>query len=295
MCLYRTKHLSSGLTIKRLFSYGASFVDFKKMNFRIEQNANAIINESEFYFGFALPLKYATNTYINDLKVYGRGWAFDLGMTYQLKERGYEINRYDKICEQEFEPYILKIGISLLDIGKIKFNNNVEIHKYKGSLDWNSINTLKFKSVRYISNELSWHYYGDTDASLVNDTTFSIGLPTTLSIQSDYHYYKNIYFGALLMLPIQLSEYQLYRPSLIAFMPRYETAHFEVSTSVSLYDFSELRLGLSVRYGFFTLGTDKLGAFMGFNNFDGFDFYFMIKLNFRKGKCANKYVEFCTE
>ncbi len=286
------KHLSGGITLKRMLSYAAYFIEVDNFDYEINSDRDAIVDDSEFSYGFALPVHYQTNEYINEIKVLGRGWGFDLGITYQLKTRGYEIARYRKACEQEFEPYILKLGLSLIDIGKIKYNSNARLHEFSGSTSWGLIDTLQFRSVQQITNELSEHFYGDQNASLV-DTVFTIGLPTTLSVQADYHYDKNFYFGGLLMLPLQISKNQLRRASLIAFMPRYETKRFEISTPLSLYDFKELRLGLSLRYGVFSLGTDKLGAFLGASDFDGFDFYFMIKINFLKGSCANRIINIC--
>lgn len=286
------KHLSGGISLKRMLSYAAAFVDVENVDFKIDDDINAIVNESNFSFGFVFPVNYQTNEYLNELKVLGRGWGFDLGFTYQLKTRGYEINNYKKACEQEFEPYILKLGVSFLDIGKIKYTSNARVHEYNGSILWESIDTLTFRSVQQISNDLSNHYYGSPSASLT-DTTFSIGLPTTLSIQADYHYDKNVYFGGLIMLPLKISKNQLHRPSLIAFIPRYETKHFEVSMPLSFYDFNALRLGLSVRFGAVTLGTDKLGAYLGGSDFDGFDLYCMIKINFLKGRCAHHTLNVC--
>ncbi len=98
-----------------------------------------------------------------------------------------------------------------------------------------------------------------------------------------------------MMIPLKVHKYQIRRSSLFAIIPRYETDRFELSTPLSLHDFNELRLGLSARYGFFTLGTDKLGAFLGLNNFDGFDFYMMVKINFKRGRCKDRLVEICNE
>lgn len=287
------KHLSGGITLKRMFSYAASFVDVDNLDYTITSGGDAEVTASDFRFGYALPVEYESNEYFNNLKKLGKGWGFDLGITYQLKTKGYENNNYEKACEQEFEPYIFKLGVSLLDIGSIKYNSNARLHEYSGPMEWPRLDTMNFRSVYQISTELDNHYYEDNPGTSLKDTTFSIGLPTTLSVQADYHYHKNIYFGGLLMLPLKISKYQIRRPSLIAFMPRFETQRFEISTPLSLYDFNELRLGLSVRYGAFTIGTDKLGAFLGASNFDGFDLYFMIKINFLKGRCANEYNNVC--
>ncbi len=286
------KHLSGGITLKRMFSYAATFVDVDNLDYSITSGGDAEVSASDFRFGYALPVEYESNDYFDNLKKLGKGWGFDLGITYQLKTKGYENKKYERACEEGFEPYIFKLGVSLLDIGSIKYNSNARIHEYSGEMDWSRIDTIDFRSAYQISTDLSERYYGNSTESL-RDTTFSIGLPTALSVQADYHYYKNIYFGGLLMLPLKISKYQIRRPSLVAFMPRFETQRFEVSTPLSLYDFNELRLGLSVRYGAFTIGTDKLGAFLGANDFDGFDFYFMIKINFLKGECANEYNNVC--
>ena len=154
--------------------------------------------------------------------------------------------------------------------------------------------TYKVNTITQLSQELSNRYFGNPAASLT-DTTFSIGLPTALSIQTDYHYYKNLYFGGLLMLPLKIAKHQLRRPALLAFIPRYESSNFEVSMPVSFYDFYEMRFGFSVRYAFLTIGTDKLGTFVGLSNFDGFDLYFMMKFNFGKGRCANKFIKVCNQ
>ncbi len=174
------KHLSAGITLKRMFSYAASFMDFETMNFRVEEDANFIIHDSKFNFAYALPLDYNTNTHIGGINVLGKGWGFDLGITYQLKKYGYENNNHLRPCEQEFEPYLLKLGFSLSDIGKIKYNKKAEIHHYEGALTWNAFDTIEFRSVKHMSNEFSRRYYGDITTSL-SDTTFTIGLPTTLS------------------------------------------------------------------------------------------------------------------
>ena len=280
------RHFSAGVTIKRLLSFGAAYGDFKNVDFQVDPDLDAVVNESEFNIGFAYPVSSSSEE-----NIYGRGWGVDIGFTFQLKARGYEINKYKKACEQEYEPYIWKIGISVLDIGTMKFENG-EVHEFIGSMEWENINELKFKSPAHISRELSLRYYGDAYASVVDDS-FVIGLPTSVSVQADYHYDRNYYIGGFLIFPIKISEYQIRRPANLAIIPRYESKKLEFSLPLSFYDFYELRLGAAVRYGMFTMGTDKVGAFLGLANFDGFDFYFGIKLNFLKGRCANKFLNVC--
>lgn len=286
------RHWSGGVTIKRLLSYAGSFTDFKKIDYRMEADGHAFVNDADFDFGYALPVDYSTNSFNDNLKPLGKGWGIDLGVTYKLMDRGYELHKNKKVCEQEFEEYYFKLGVSIVDIGTIHYKTNARLHHYYGSMEWPDIHEYDPPSVTALSQEISTRFFGDPAASLV-DTTFKIGLPTSLNVQTDYHYRDRIYFGSMLMLPLKMAKYQLRRPALLAFIPRYETPHFEMSLPLSFYDFYEMRLGFSVRYGFLTLGTDKLGSFLGMSHFDGFDFYMTIKFNFRKGKCADKFLDVC--
>jgi hypothetical protein len=79
----------------------------------------------------------------------------------------------------------------------------------------------------------------------------------------------------------------LMRPAQLTFTPRFETDHFGIDLPLSLYDFNQPRIGISMRLGIFTFGTDKLGGFFNLHDFTGLDFYFGIKLSFIKGNCKN--------
>ena len=54
---------------------------------------------------------------------------------------------------------------------------------------------------------------------------------------------------------------------------------------ISLYEFSEPRIGLSVRFYNITIGTDKLGGLFNFSDFYGLDAYFSLRISLPKGRC----------
>jgi len=115
------------------------------------------------------------------------------------------------------------------------------------------------------------------------ESSMKIGLPTAISAQFDFHYSKNIYFGAFLIQPIRLNHHTLRRPSQLAIIPRYETKMLEVSVPISLYEYRYPRVGLSFRYSFFTIGTERLGTYLGIADLNGMDIYFSFKISFGKG------------
>jgi len=64
---------------------------------------------------------------------------------------------------------------------------------------------------------------------------------------------------------------------------------------VSLYDWNKLRIGLSLRYYYLTIGTEKLGQFFRISNFTGLDLYVALHFFIDKGNCPNKKQKGCTE
>jgi len=86
---------------------------------------------------------------------------------------------------------------------------------------------------------------------------------------------------------LPLSDYMVKRPNQISITARYETKNFEVALPYSLYDYYRHRLGLSIRYGILTVGSDMIGPFTGMFDAYGFDVYLGIKWQIYKS-CERK-------
>jgi hypothetical protein len=247
--------LSAGITVKRLFGYSGGYMSYN----------NDFPDDGKFFKG--------------------GGFGLDLGITYQKKARGYSNRKYNKLCQQPYEDYVYRIGVSIIDIGSIKFKENAQKHVYDNvSTYWEEMDTLIYHNIHDLSQTISNQFYGDPDESL-KANKISISLPAAFSFQVDYHYNKSWYINSTFIYPIKLGKISLRRPSQISITPRYEKRQFEFAVPISLYDFKQPRIGLSARLYFFTIGTDKLGGFFGFNDFTGMDIYFSVKINFHKGFC----------
>ena len=75
---------------------------------------------------------------------------------------------------------------------------------------------------------------------------------------------------------------------MLAITPRYETEWLEVSMPVSLYNYKYPRIGLSVRFLYFTVGTERLGTYLGLADINGMDIYASIKFHLKMGGCKFK-------
>lgn len=238
--------------------------------------------------GMALPVNYnGTNA---DFKPWdkGHGLGFDIGFLYtkntgDVSEKGGRL-----LCSRPYEEYKYKIGLSIMDIGKIRFKNDARLYQAAtgditvAQSQMNFYNTVN-STMDYYSNLLEGN-----PLKTLKDSTISMSLPTAISLQTDYHLRKNIYIGGLWINPLRFNKETLRRPAELAAIPRYETRMVGVSLPVSWYDYQQLRLGLALRIYSVTLGTEKLGTLLGLGNLSGFDFYFNIKFNLEKGTCLSR-------
>jgi hypothetical protein len=256
-----------------------------------------VLNDSTLNFrnlngqvGYAVPVDYETNDYpLHDPFFKGRGIGLDIGVTY-TKRRYVDDKRFDRACDQRYEEYIYRIGLSILDIGRIKYRNNAQYHSFDDvSAIWQNFDTIAYDNVNQVVRELSDVFYGDPDSSY-RDNNFKIGMPMAVSLQFDYNFqkYRGLYIGAIWVQPIRFNMHTLRRPAQLAIIPRIEKKNIEVSLPVSLYEYRYLRLGLAARFGFFTIGTDRLGTYLGIGDLNGMDIYAAVKFNIGKGTCKKK-------
>ncbi len=282
-----------GATVKRLFGHAGVYLKAHTLDYLVDSTDGSGRLDADIYnldaeIGFSVPLDYAGND-INypDNLTKGKGYSIDLGFTYQKREWQNPAKKSRKLCSQPYEDYLYKIGVSLLDLGYIRFNENAEKHTFDdvSNYHWDYINQFSPTSVNDMIRELNGRFYnGDSTRSLVANE-FSFLLPTALSLQVDYHYKKDWYFNGTVVYPLLLGVAQIYRPPQLSVAVRYETRYLEFNLPVILYRFSNPRIGFSVRVWNVTIGSDNLGGFFSFSDFTGLDFYASLKLSFTKGIC----------
>jgi len=284
---------AAGITVRDLRGYGGGYFYTTKTDYTIPDNNTLIINNMNAEAGYSLPLDYETNEYIADPLFRGKGLGVDIGVIYQKKKKYVPADISRKLCSQNYSPYQYKFGISLLDIGRIKFTQNAEKLVFDNvSTVWPDLNNIYVASVNDLTELLSNQFYGNP-TELIQDNEIKIALPTALSVQADVNYYKNWFINGTMVLPFQVSKSGLRRPALLAVTPRYVTSLYDISMPVTLFDWTKPRIGLSARFLWFFIGTEKISGFFHYKDFTGLDFYFGAKISFRKGFCRNKSVDNC--
>jgi len=258
--------ISFGANVKYLQGYEAAFADLGKMTYSMSVNSDTInIEGIDFQFGY-------TNSNISMVdgesfkaKVNGRGVGIDLGFNYIVD--GYE------------DKYLYRIGISILDIGVIKFNRNTETHRLDTEMDFELTESLyqSFSSVEEVTTQISNDALGTATASFV-DNEFKVGLPGAFVLQGDFNIVHGLYASGLWLQGIPLAKRQVQRESLVNITPRYEHKWGEIHLPISMYNYKTINVGMSMRLGFLTVGTDNLGSFIQSKKYTGTDFYVGLKI-----------------
>ena len=270
--------LSGGITAKFLMGTAGTYIDMENIDYIVNNESTVNVRNLRGEFGYA-------GVSDGGSLFGGNGFAAELGVVYEYKSSGYSSVRSQKLCKIPYEDYKYRLGISLLDLGFINFKSNAEQHYYDDvDVFWLNVDTVQFRNIESFTRMISDVFYGDPDASLQSNSIRMV-LPAALSMQFDYHYRKQWYLNASIVQPIMNSKSYVYRPAQLSVTPRYETRYLEFSMPVSLYNYRLPRVGLSARFWFLTIGTEKLLGFFNVTDFTGMDLYVSIKFNFLKGKC----------
>ena len=282
--------IDAGISIRKLFGLAGMYAVVDDLDYIVLDDSTMQINNLDATYAFSLPLDYNSNSMAisTDPLFSGGGWGFDIGVTYTRLKKQHQKQYFDKLCGQQYEDYIYRIGVALIDIGGITFKDRAQKYTIDNQASyWENLTHFDFQTINQLMDTISYQFYGDPTASYAGDK-FTLWLPTALSIQGDYHYRNNWYVNGSLIFPVPFSKASLSRPAQLAVTPRYESYWFEANLPVSLYDWNQLRMGLSLRFYILTIGTEKLGTYFGLSNFSGMDLYFSIKVPLQKGSCRSK-------
>ncbi|MGE5317612.1 MAG: DUF5723 family protein [Chloroflexota bacterium] len=282
------EHWTAGITLKGLFGFGGAYWNVDNADYMLPNGDTMIVYNANGKAGISIPMDYSNNDVLFPGQLLsGMGVGADIGITYQLKVKGHTNKRY-AACEQPFEDYHFKIGVSLIDFGYVNFNKRpkqIELKDAQGT--WYDFTNQNIETFDVLFGAVSGTFGPDSSA-LITTESFKIFLPSALSAQFDYRYNERIYINASIVHPLVLNDKTLVRPSTISLTPRYESDRFEVAVPITLYEYLYPRIGLSFRFSKIIIGTDKLGGFFGLHDFTGMDLYFMVKFPLIKGHCLGK-------
>ena len=271
------KHfLKAGVTPKVLRGLGAGYVNLSDLHYHVtgkDTNAYASANAAYGYSSNFSSTSGATNKVGS-----GFGLGADLGVVYEYRP-DYEKFKYDMDGETNLDmrwknKYKFRIGLSVLDIGSIKYNRSTDSRDYTGNINiWQVA-----KSVKSLPN-LDSLILAHAVANPVSNT-FRVNLPTTISLQADYHIYKDFYAGLLTNYAFQFKNdiNGIHEVSRVALVPRWDNKWFGVYIPVSYDGNNNFNYGINLRHGPVIFGTNDLNSFLQPGHMYAAEFHVLLKV-----------------
>lgn len=257
-----------GVSPKYLIGY-EGFSTRIQSNFDFSQRQNDTVAFGSAQWDYALTTRNLTdNADEVKLRKQGAGFGLDLGISWAMP------------LGEEEEGYAWKAGVSLLDLGFVRFNNTAQRHhiEFNSEIATTSADFPSRDNADAIFKDLSRVFMGDTSASL-QKRAFGMSLPTALSGQFDARVAPMFYVSGLLVQRVPLSKFSVKRPSTLAVVPRFEHRWVSVSLPLVVDDWRSFRMGAAVRLAWLYFGTDNLGSFMTKDKLSGTDLYIGLKIN----------------
>lgn len=202
----------------------------------------------------------------------GRGAAIDLGFVY--KKTLDNVSFYEPFTETKSclpYHYKYKLAGSLIDLGFIQFTSGAT--RYDFESNYTLENTEDYISLNGLGDLSS-----DALLTLSQTNKFNMYTPVAFNFMLDYNFENNFFAsGQFISGVFRQFSFGVKRPTIMAISTRYQRKWFEASAKIAAYEFSGLRLGLGLRFAYFTIGSDNLLSYFGVRDFTGTDLYFNLR------------------
>ena len=274
--------INAGGTLKFLLGYDAVSVS-NNISTGVNR-ANDAVTVDPANVGISYATNYSEgNGY--DFQRNGFGVATDLGVTF--------INPNAK---QDKQQYRWKVGISLLDVGRLWYKKNASEYAFV-SEEISTFQDDPFADIADVDGVIeAINASGNVSSAELVDNSFGMWSPMALSVQFDAPLIDRLYLSGTAVIGMRFKGAAIERSDLIAVTPRFEMKWFEMGVPVSLYRWNDFRVGTYLRMGPLTVGTENLNSWVIPGRLEGSDIYLSLKINsamFKKSSNINGKGEGC--
>jgi outer membrane protein OmpA-like peptidoglycan-associated protein len=213
--------------------------------------------------------------------------GLDIGFVYEWRPDHekfvYDMDGKKGLVRLDQNRYKLKVGVSVLDIGSIKYEKSYNSTDFAANFtpgypnvtpnntntNWMNLDevTMGFPPYMYFTDTINNRVEGGSVIpSSSNSNEFKVRLPTAISLQLDYCIDQNFYinFTAYNALNQGTSVHaKNHYLSTYSITPRYEGKWFGASLPVSYNQFNQFEVGIGLRLGFIYVGTNDLLGLAG--------------------------------
>lgn len=269
----------AAVTLKKLYGVAGAGVRLDSWTYMIQDSGRIETKEFIGQYGFNDPSAGIFN---------GDGWGADIGITYKVRHKSSEDYKPHSPCTDG--DYRYRIGVSLLDVGRIKFKQPFYTNNFSQnqSAIWEDYQGTQADDIEDVDSLINNNFDLVKENGYMTD--FSMMLPAALSAQADFNLISNFYLYGVITYGVPwLNRLGVQRSGYLGVAPRWETKRFEASLPVSMYQFKRPQVGLCLRLNSLIIGSDDLASLLLKRDIYGADVYLSLKYTvFKHWKCRTK-------
>lgn len=290
--------LKAGLTVKLLQGLGAAYIQTVNLYYYTDGRSGTSTfprswNSPEIHAGLSGNWHAYDNdgshVFLNEFQfIAGPSVGLDLGVVYEFRP-DYMQFRYDMdgkkgLVRKDKNKYLLKVGLSVLDIGRLKYKKEANsfdflaefttnYQKYQpGETDipdstyWLEGQPADYRFMDYYLNFVDTIYQRSltgrgAEQSAGDEDHFSVSLPTAISLQVDVHITDGLYANLTTYTALNQGNAKTSNSHYISnytITPRYEHKWFTASIPVQYNQYKKVNVGIGIRIAYVYFGLNNL-------------------------------------
>lgn len=261
------KHfMKAGITANFIQGLGAAYIYADNLNYSFTNDTLLTINESNLEYGHSANFELLQSN-LKYKFIAKPTIGFDFGVIYEyrphIKDFRYDMDGQKNIVRKDKAKYLFKAGLSLLDMGRVKYERSPESKKfYANIIDWN-INDFTLDNVGSLDDTIKTRFNQQTDVS-----AFQVTLPLTLAGQFDYNLTHGFFvnFSPFITWKKQKDKNQTRYLTTYTITPRWDWTWAGIAAPLSVNEYKKVNLGVCLRLGPLVLGSNNLGSLL-FNDY----------------------------
>ncbi|MCO4813228.1 MAG: OmpA family protein [Flavobacteriales bacterium] len=276
--------MKMGGKAKWLSGYTAAYIHTDDFSYNVQNDSTFSDVSGSFSYGHSTGILEGEESTGMPKAASDWGLGLDLGFIYEWrpdwKEYKYDMDGETNIWRRDKEKYKMRAGVSILDIGGMKFqkgalNRDFKIENgtgwdFRAAFDDDEGLTDIDESIdSLITNDPTVSANGDDDG------TFFMSTPTAIGLQFDYNIYKWFYVNASGTISVQnrKNPHRVRVANQVSVTPSFDYAWAGLGIPVSYNKYSGVKAGLGARLGPLTVGVTDFKTLFAKGKVRGAEFY----------------------
>jgi hypothetical protein len=270
----KDKHFfKAGLSVKYLAGAANGYVDIGSLTGTLQEDP--VLQDPYFAnttgrialgFGGARVSSLETDDIFN---FESSGIGADIGLVYEFRPDHANYKNEKGEWQRDRNKYKFKVGVALLDIGKIAYKRDQERSgAYAINITGNErlptseLNGVEIDDYKEFFNSRPEFFTPDNS---LGGAEYKVSLPTTLQLDLDYNLHKNLYVSLASQLPVSSNAvFNSRYYSMVTLAPRYEGKGIGLSLPIHYNGLTKFNMGAAFRFGPLFFGSGSvLSALLG--------------------------------